>query len=108
MDGGVHQNLPISGIMPLLGQLLLIAAVVTFVRGKILGSPEVHPAAGQVGGDARFEDLLGDGAGVHIHVGNAGGARGDHLGQAQGRSGGHGAVVQLGLGGENKVVKPVL
>ena len=60
------------------------------------------------GGDARLHDLLGDGAGVHIHIRNAGGAAGDHLRQAQSRSGGHGPVVQFGLGGENEVIEPVL
>ena len=94
--------------MPLLSQLLLVAAVVTLFGGKIFGRAEVHPAAGQVGRDARLHDFLGDGAGVHIHIRNTGGAAGDHLSQAQSCSGGHGPVVQFGLGGENEVIEPVL
>ena len=108
MDGGVHQNLAVPGLVPLLGESDLVPAVPAGVGGEIPGGAEVDPAHGQVGGDPRLQNGPGDGGGVHIHVGNGGDAVGDHLSQTQAGAGGHGPVVQLGFRGEDPLVQPGL
>ena len=108
VDGGVHLDLAVPRAVPLLGQGDLVPAVPAGVRRKILRRAEIYPAAGQVGADAGLQHRPGHRAGVHIHIRDAGGARGDHLRQAQGGPGSHAPVVQPGLGGEDIVVQPVL
>ena len=108
VDGGIDQNLPVPGPVPFLGQADLMAAVVAGLGGEVCRSAEVDAAAGEVGADARLQDRLGDGGGVHVHVSDGGHAAGDQLCQGQARPGLHGPVVQLGLGGEDPVVEPGL
>ena len=108
MDGRVHQNLAVPRPVPALGELPLVAAVGAGVRGEVLLGAKVHPPAGQVGGDARLQHLLGDGGRAQIHIGHTGDAAGDHLRQPQGRPGAHRPVVQPGLGGEDVPLEPVL
>ena len=108
VDGGIHQDLAVARPVPQVGELLLVVAVIAGGGAEVGGIAEVHAAAGQVGADAGLQDLLGDGAGEHIHITDAGDARGDHLGQAQTGAGGHGPVVQLGLGREDPLVQPGL
>ena len=106
VDGGVHLDLPVPGIVPVFIEADVVSAVIAGLGRKILRGPEIHRPAGQIGGDARLQHRLGDGLGVHVHIGDAGGARRNHLRQPQGRACGHTAAVQLGLGGEDVVVEP--
>ena len=108
VDGSVHQDLAVAGVVPQVGELLLVIAVVAGGGAEVGRAAEVHAAAGQVGADAGLQDLLGDGAGEHIHVADAGDAGGDHLGQAQTAAGSHSPLVQLGLGREDPLVQPGL
>ena len=59
MSGGIHQNLIVVIMMPLLGQNLLIAAVAALVGAEILRCAEVNAAAGQVGADAGIRYMPG-------------------------------------------------
>ena len=108
VDRGVHQDLARPRPMPLLCQGGLVPAVAAGLGGEILWRAEVPPAAGQVGTDARLQDLLRDGPGVHIHISYTGDAGGDHLRQAQVGTGPDGPVVPAGLHREDVVVQPVL
>ena len=106
MDRGVHQDLARPRPMPLLCQGGLVPAVAAGLGGEILWRAEVHPAAGQVGTDARLQDLLRDGPGVHIHISYTGDAGGDHLRQAQPGPCRHRPAVQARLGRKDILVEP--
>ena len=108
VDGGIHEDLPVSRPVELLGERPLGHAVPAGVRVKVGRVAKIHPAAGQVGADAGLQNLLGDGGGEHVHIRHAGDAGGDHLRQAQPCPGRYRPGVQLALGGEDVVVQPGL
>ena len=44
VDGGIHQDLPIPGVVPVLIQADMVPTVLTFVRGEGLRAVEIHRA----------------------------------------------------------------
>ena len=51
MDGGVHQNLPVPGVVPVFIEADVVGAVIALFRGKIRRVAEIHRPAGQIGGN---------------------------------------------------------